>query len=834
LTAACIGVACLVVLLLCVIRNYDRPQVEGEYIEIEQADRLLAELGVETPQENRQTDADNQRESDDDTGITSPEYQSEETGDQSAYLTYGDYLQILSMLYEKYPEVYRKEDYEYDQKQALSASYLKKHLFLKTDFLKVYYALSEKIAPDKNIREESFLVLGTSDEVFDPDGQPAPLHGVLVAKGGGNALEGAEFYEIAYDDYKNALYQTVTAVMSLDRVVLVLHTDPGEFTLKRAWIGSNTEEGMFVRYQDRMLRFPYQREVFDDFEKIADVTVADGTVSRVDVYRDMIGGKLLGITEDAIELEGAGSYRYEPDLQIYKLYGEKEAYSLNDLKIGYAFTDFVLDGKVIIAALVVREEDMENIRVLIKSQDFASNYHDEVEITPDCDFVLAIGEEQTEYRAGTTLTFKPGDEALGNGRVRLIPQNLTGRMRIDSLRRAQGTPAYRGTLELIERKEGIAVINELLLEEYLYSVVPSEMPSSYSMDALKAQAVSARTYAYKNMQTSGLPELGAHVDDSTSYQVYNNIEQNERTTLAVRETQGKVMKYQGGLADTYYYSTSCGYSTNPGVWAQSVSAKDAHLKAKHLNHATADAQRDTEIDDVQQNTDTTDEQQDAGVGDEEENTDTADTQQGTDTDDAIRMQDEEAFRQMITSVDASDFEKDLDYYRWTYETVLDTDLMMEKITERQKVRPDQILIRQKDGSFAQGNLKDTGKVTGIEVTGRTAGGAACELTIYGKKQTIRVLSEYNIRYILLNDTRQITKQNGKSADAPSLLPSGFILVETKGEEEVETVRITGGGYGHGIGMSQNGAKVMGEEGYTYDQILKFFFEGVEVIPIDQL
>ena len=67
-------------------------------------------------------------------------------------------------------------------------------------------------------------------------------------------------------------------------------------------------------------------------------------------------------------------------------------------------------------------------------------------------------------------------------------------------------------MELLLTEGGIAVINEVLLEEYLYSVVPSEMPSSYPGEALKAQAVCARTYAYGHMEHAGYPKYGAHVD----------------------------------------------------------------------------------------------------------------------------------------------------------------------------------------------------------------------------------------------------------------------------------------------------------------------------------
>ena len=100
-----------------------------------------------------------------------------------------------------------------------------------------------------------------------------------------------------------------------------------------------------------------------------------------------------------------------------------------------------------------------------------------------------------------------------------------------------------------------AFVNEVLLEEYLYTVVPSEMPAYYHEQALMAQAVCARTYAYTKMKNAGLKDLGAHLDDSTSFQVYNNIDEQVRTTNAVRNTLGQIVLKNNETMETMYYST---------------------------------------------------------------------------------------------------------------------------------------------------------------------------------------------------------------------------------------------------------------------------------------
>ena len=129
-------------------------------------------------------------------------------------------------------------------------------------------------------------------------------------------------------------------------------------------------------------------------------------------------------------------------------------------------------------------------------------------------------------------------------------------------------PSYRGDFEIHKTEDGLLLINELLLEEYLYAVVPSEMPSTYPSESLKAQAVCARTYSYGYLEHAGLPALGAHVDDSVNYQVYNNIMEKKSSTDAVRQTEGELLLQDGKPITAYYYSTSCGYGTDDRIWKE--------------------------------------------------------------------------------------------------------------------------------------------------------------------------------------------------------------------------------------------------------------------------
>ena len=67
----------------------------------------------------------------------------------------------------------------------------------------------------------------------------------------------------------------------------------------------------------------------------------------------------------------------------------------------------------------------------------------------------------------------------------------------------------------MQKQIGLLIVNELPLEEYLYAVIPSEMPTYYGLEPLKVQAVCARSYAYKHLVANNLSKYGAHVDDSS-------------------------------------------------------------------------------------------------------------------------------------------------------------------------------------------------------------------------------------------------------------------------------------------------------------------------------
>jgi stage II sporulation protein D len=118
---------------------------------------------------------------------------------------------------------------------------------------------------------------------------------------------------------------------------------------------------------------------------------------------------------------------------------------------------------------------------------------------------------------------------------------------------------YRGVIEVVHDSGGLTAINELDLDTYVRGVVAGEMPSTWPLEALKAQAVTARTYALATRKTTGL--FDQYPD--TRSQVYRGVTgESVRSDAAVAETAGRVLTYGGEPAVTYYFSTSGGHTEN--------------------------------------------------------------------------------------------------------------------------------------------------------------------------------------------------------------------------------------------------------------------------------
>ncbi len=553
-------------------------------------------------------------------------------------------------------------------------------------------------------------------------------------------------------------------------------------------------------------------------EQVADIEITDGLVTSVSLRTDKINGKILSADDTGIEVEGYGKIPLAADYRGYRLYDSLEMCTAEDLCFGYSFTDLCLENGEICALLMVKEEAMEYIRVLVKSSDYGGTFHDKPLITCDTDFTITYGphdsQKQEKHPAGEEVEFGYDSIYFEADRVRISPDVLTGKVVFKNCGRSQGTPAYRGQMELLKTGDGIVAVNEVLLEEYLYSVVPSEMPAKYPFEALKAQAVCARTYAYGHMLHAGYPRYGAHVDDSTSYQVYNNILEQESTTTAVKETYGQLLLTEAGdLAGTYYYSTSCGVGSDATVWKTQAAPTLTYLRARPLSRtALAEAV--------------------AAMGEagspEEGVTDPGETgAPGESLGESLR--EEEAFRAFISTVREDDFEAGEGWYRWTYQVEeLDRERMLETLQKRYAAN-DRLILTWKGGEYVSQTIESLDPVTELYIEKRGSGGVADELIIEMGDRKIKVISEHNIRYVLNDGKSKIRRQDGSSINSPNLLPSGFFVIDT-GKENGNVIgySLSGGGFGHGVGMSQNGARAMAESGYSVRDILLYFYDNCRI------
>lgn len=142
---------------------------------------------------------------------------------------------------------------------------------------------------------------------------------------------------------------------------------------------------------------------------------------------------------------------------------------------------------------------------------------------------------------------------------------------------------YRGDFILQNLNNGITLINNIGLEDYLKGVVPAEMPSKWNIEALKAQAIAARSYAVATTNAGKHASLGFDLLDTTSDQAYGGASiEKETTSQAVDETKGIVLvQEKRGVLPTYYHASSGGQTKvwNSGSsFLQSVPSVDGNVK----------------------------------------------------------------------------------------------------------------------------------------------------------------------------------------------------------------------------------------------------------------
>jgi len=530
--------------------------------------------------------------------------------------------------------------------------------------------------------------------------------------------------------------------------------------LKNVWILRSTEESITFFFEGKEQTFSTKGKVQEPLsECVGDLTVQGEEITSLVIKPDKITAKVLRVDEGGMELAGYGVLPLAEEFRVYRLYGGLAEEPSGKVLVGSEETEFILEDGKLCAALLTKAPELEKIRVLLGTEGYRGYYHETVEVTADCDYTVTVGEEKKRFAAGERCSLSTKDFDKESGRRVVTPENADGKITVLSIKRAGGTPAYRGTLEIEAREEGLLLVNEVTMEEYLYAVLPSEMPSSFGAEALKAQAICARSYAYTELLANRYAAYGAHVDDSTACQVYNNTPETEEAILAVKETHGQVLFHEGEVAQCYYYSTSSGHTAAAeDVWEYAEAVP--YLQAKE-----------------------------------------------------------------------SDYDEESPWYRW--QVFLSLEALSERVEttlkERYRAVPEQILTYDAGADeYVSKPVEKIGKIKSIRVQEEGKGGIATKLLLMGSEGVFLIKNEYNIRSVLAPINTMIYRENGESVNGAALLPSAFITLQKGTYQGVTGYLVAGGGYGHGVGMSQCGADAMARQGKTCEDIIEEYYPGTEL------
>ena len=337
----------------------------------------------------------------------------------------------------------------------------------------------------------------------------------------------------------------------------------------------------------------------------------------------------------------------------------------------------------------------------------------------------------------------------------------------------KGKPAlYHGAFEVLQHQErkGFYLVNLVETQEYLKGVVPNEMPVRFGLEALKAQAVAARNYVL-TPRTQAYKEF--NVVDSVASQVYYGYNtEDDLSTRAVMETDGIVALYNNEPILALYSSTAGGYTESYSNAFSDPLTKMFPAPNKPYLSAVPDKSE------------------------------------------FKSMEDENAAKAFYeTKVPAFDIESP--YYRWQKKWAAN---------ELESVLKSTLVAQSKTGfvhpAFKQGD--ELGKIKDIKVMKRGASGKAMEVELMTSKNCYRIYKELVIRRIFQKD--------GIS------LPSANIIFDNVKDNygNITDVIITGGGFGHGVGMSQYGAGYMATKlKQPYYNILRHYYSGINLgtIPV---
>lgn len=617
----------------------------------------------------------------------------------------------------------------------------------------------------ENIREEEISIAGTPDNTDNTGEWEA-----YTSKG---KLRYTGLIIRPYIDKVIKVFSVDNEILFVEKIV------DNSTTYKNIWV-KNVDNGIvYTNVYGAERQFSVKKLSQDVGSCLADIKVESGKLKSVAIKDDTISGKVLSVSDDYIEIQGYGKIPIDESFMIYDNKDSLVIKKYTDIVVGYSLQDFVVAEGKICGAVISKPFNVVNIRVMITTTGFKSIFHNEIELTSDYPFTVVTQSEEKIYDAGTVIKIDGSNEDLQSGRISIRPQS-GGTIRCLNIQRELGNPEYSGEMEIAAFDEGIVVINDVDIEEYLKKVIPSEMPVYFGYEALKVQAVCARSYAYSELYDAAYKEYGAHIDDSVKFQVYNNLNEDAVSNEAVNDTKGEVITNNQEIVKTYYYSTSWGQTANVEVWGSDCNDYPIY-ESKSVNPS-------------QKEKDYTD---------------------------------ETVFRESIMSEDENDYDYSSSLYRWNINLSIDelSSGFNKKLLACISSNPGKIYVIDGEENILK-KIYTVGKITGIEVLKRATGGACVSIKVTGTENSVIINGEGVIRTLFGNGNVSMTTKTGeRKFDS---LPSAYCIFNPYYENgELGGYNITGGGFGHGIGMSQNAVKKMSET-MSYKDILHFFYSGIEI------
>ena len=552
--------------------------------------------------------------------------------------------------------------------------------------------------------------------------------------------------------------------------------------------------------------------------KLANASAYDITLNGVRVKSitpcQTYTGKVYSKSSTVVDVDNK-ILKLSPDVLYYVIKdGKLTRVSSNRVITGYSDFTFIQshDGKI--GAVVLSMPYIENIRVGISNADFSSLDHTSIMLSSKKGLDIKVGDTVYKIQKGDVLKAdcisnsillsiytsnndnnytKVKDLCNTSGRI-YVSSNSTYPMNAISLKRSGGyVPVYYGTLELFDKNNKMRVINELDIEQYLRFVVPSEMPRYGGIEGYKVQAIAARTYALSEMLSGRFSASGFNIIDTVASQAYNSQPSNSFCDSAIEETRGIVMSYKGSIIDAKYYSTSCGVGAPYNeVW---------------FNNA-AEFKKNTEP--YLQFSDYT------GNG-------------------ITSLSNEDVISTFLKDWTIKAYDSNAPLFRWKYDMskqLLD-DTINKNICELYKKSPSYIKKKWYFGIYRKTAVPadGIGDINDLNISKRGKAGNALEIVLSTDSGDYKVIGENNIRHLLTPDTSDftITPLYGDLIKNMSVMPSSFFMIDkTIQGSKIKSVTIYGGGFGHGVGMSQYGVIGLVRTGKNYQDILSIYYKGIQL------